>query len=79
MFETIAVLLYGVVAYAAALVTVCLAHSVLGAACVFAAAGLTYLFQVAQLTGLDNRYLNILLYASIAALPLAVLVALLGY
>lgn len=79
MFETLAVLLYGVVAYAAALVTVCLAHSVLGAAFVFAAAGLTYLFQLTQQTGLARDLQGVLFIASIAALPLAVLVALAGY
>lgn len=79
MFETLAVLIYGVVAYAAALVTVCLAHSVLGAACIFAAAGMTYLFHLAQLTGMHRDLQGVLFIASIAALPLAVLVALAGY
>lgn len=79
MFETIAVLLYGVVAYAAALVTVCLAHSVLGAAFVFAAAGLTYLFQLAQAMGWRGKVVDILFIASIVALPLAVLVAIAGF
>ena len=80
MFETIAVLLYGVVAYAAALVTVCLAHSVLGAALVFAAAGLTYLFQLTQVLGSwRSNVVNTLFIASIVALPLAVLVAIAGF
>lgn len=79
MFEIVAVLLYGAVAYAAALVTVILAHSTLGGALVFAAAGLTYLFQLVQVTGSVPRLHGILFFASIAALPLAVLVALAGY
>ena len=80
MFETIAVLLYGSVAYAAAFVVVILANSPLGAAMVFASAGVTYLFQLFQITGrVPVGVLDTLLFAAITLLPLAVLVSLLEF
>lgn len=80
MFETIAVLLYGSVAYAAAFVVVILANSPLGAAMVFASAGVTYLFQLFQITNrLPSSVLDVMLFVAITLLPLAVLVSLMEF
>lgn len=80
MFETIAVLLYGSVAYVAAFVVVVLSNSPIGAAMVFASAGVAYLFQMLQVTNrVPVGVLDTLLFVAITLLPLAVLVSLLEF
>ena len=82
--EKLAVIVYGVTAYLAALVLGVMAGSKTGVALVFAAAGLTYIFQVAQLTlQADDLFaedghksnigvLDVLMAAAIAAVLLSV-------
>lgn len=84
MLEALAVLIYGIVAYIAALVVAMLAHSPNGAAIAFASAGCCYLFQLVQLLATDPKPatsagLDILMGLAILLLPASVIVSLLGY
>ena len=86
--EKLAVIVYGVVAYLAALVLGVMAGSKTAVAFVFAAAGITYVFQVAQLY-IDAKHpfhddgyktsigiLDVLMAAAIAAVLLSVVISL---
>lgn len=86
--KQLAVIVYGVVAYLAALVLGVMAGSKIAVALVFVAAGLTYVFQVAQLyidaadPFADDGHksgigiLDLLMAAAIAAVLLSVVISL---
>lgn len=87
--EQLAVVVYGVVAYATAGLLVYMEHSVAGMGTLFAGAAVTYLFQLLQVmlddpdrTDPDTTKIDALLLAlflaSLILPPVAVLVALLG-
>jgi hypothetical protein len=74
IFDFIAILVYGVLANVAALVLSSQVGSPLATALVFASAGLTYLFQVAQLDGIKRS--GLLMIGAIGALLASVFVSL---
>lgn len=78
IIEQIAVLLYGALAIIAALVTAGIADSAAGAALAFAAAGLIYIFQVAQLVADDSRLLIPLWVLCVVTPVASVVVSLIG-
>lgn len=75
-FAVAATLAYGILAIVAVLVAASIAGSVLGAALAFAAAGLTYIFQMLVLLGKAPRLQLVLWALVVVALLLSVLVSL---
>lgn len=76
ILEQLAVLVYGVLAMIAALVLSSQAGSPLATALVFVAAGLIYLFQVGQLSGLKDTLQLALLMGVVGALLASVTISL---
>lgn len=76
ILEQLAVLVYGVLAMIAALVLSSQAGAPLATALVFAAAGLTYLFQVGALNGMRDTMQLVLFMGVIGALLASVTISL---
>lgn len=76
MIEYIAILVYGVLTIVGALILSSQVGSPIATAFALGAAGLTYLFQVAQLHGLRDGILTMLHVSVVAALLASVVISL---
>ena len=78
MIAQLAVLVYGAVTILIAVAFAFMQHSALGMALVFAAAGITYLFQFLQMFDVNEKLQNALIVISIALTLASALASLAG-
>ncbi len=78
MIEQLAVVVYGAVTILIAVIFAFMQHSVLGMALVFAAAGITYVFQFIQLFDVNDKLQNALIILSVTLTIASALVSFAG-